>query len=163
HSVEQELKAGADWRETLRPLLTPSPERNPESVLVPLGQEIAFAGRLARQFGTVGGIPAGFRTTAADSLGRLESQRGLAAAGPVAQAHRSAYPLVQGPMTRVSDVVPFCLEVARNGALPFLALALLRGPECRQLLTQARDQLGSRSWGVGILGFVPPELRAEQL
>ncbi len=48
--------------------------------------------------------------------------------------------------------------------MPFLALALLReaGGSRRSCVTRAR-QLAGRPWGVGILGFVPPELRAEQL
>ena len=41
------------------------------------------------------------------------------------------YPILQGPMTRVSDVAPFAEAVAREGGLPFVALAMLRGPEVR--------------------------------
>ena len=67
-------------------------------------------------------------------------------------------------MTRVSDVPGFAQAVADGGGLPFLALALLREPEVRTLLREALpQQLAGRPWGVGILGFVPPELRAEQL
>ena len=47
--------------------------------------------------------------------------------------------------------------------MPFLALALLREAEVRTLLRESARQLAGRPWGVGILGFVPPELRAEQL
>jgi acyl transferase domain-containing protein len=47
--------------------------------------------------------------------------------------------------------------------LPFLALSLLRGPEVEKLLRETRELLGDRPWGVGILGFVPVELRDEQL
>src|SRR5262249_41595840 len=45
----------------------------------------------------------------------------------------------------------------------FLALALMRGPDVRTLLSSASEQLAGRAWGVGILGFVPPELRHEQI
>ncbi len=47
----------------------------------------------------------------------------------LARSHGTRYPILQGPMTRVSDVVPFAAAVAEGGALPFLALAMLRGPE----------------------------------
>src|SRR4029077_1603095 len=47
--------------------------------------------------------------------------------------------------------------------LPSLALALLPGSEVEPLLHQTAELLGDRPWGVGILGFVPPELREEQL
>ena len=50
-----------------------------------------------------------------------------------------------------------------EAALPFLALALLREQEVRTLLQETARALGAHAWGVGILGFVPPELRAEQL
>ena len=66
-------------------------------------------------------------------------------------------------MTRVSDVAGFAQAVAQDGGLPFLALALLREQDVRSLLNDASKLLGPRPWGVGILGFVPPELRAEQL
>ena len=66
-------------------------------------------------------------------------------------------------MTRVSDVPGFCHAVASAGALPFQALALMRGPEAARLLEETRRELGDLPWGVGLLGFVPPELRKEQL
>ena len=66
-------------------------------------------------------------------------------------------------MTRVSDVSPFCRVVADHGALPFLALALLRGHEVGRLLTETKERMGKLPWGVGILGFVPAALRKEQL
>ena len=73
------------------------------------------------------------------------------------------YPILQGPMTRVSDVVEFAGAVAEGGALPFLALATLRGPEVADLLARASATLAGRPWGVGVLGFVSPELRGEQI
>ena len=67
-------------------------------------------------------------------------------------------------MTRVSDTAAFAEAVAEGGALPFLALALLRGPRGpRACWPRRRDRLAGRPWGVGILGFVPPELRREQI
>jgi NAD(P)H-dependent flavin oxidoreductase YrpB (nitropropane dioxygenase family) len=66
-------------------------------------------------------------------------------------------------MTRVSDTAAFAEAVAVGGGLPFLALAMLRGPEVRALLDDARSRLGGRPWGVGVLGFLTPELRREQV
>jgi acyl transferase domain-containing protein/NAD(P)-dependent dehydrogenase (short-subunit alcohol dehydrogenase family)/NAD(P)H-dependent flavin oxidoreductase YrpB (nitropropane dioxygenase family) len=66
-------------------------------------------------------------------------------------------------MTRVSDTSAFAAQVAEGGALPFLALALMRAHEVEELLRDTRRALGDRPWGVGILGFVPSELRREQL
>ena len=82
----------------------------------------------------------------------------------VAQSHGTRYPLVQGPMTRVSDRAEFAAAVADGGALPFLALALMRGAGGRR----AAGAHGASCWASapgasGVLGFVPAELRAEQL
>ena len=73
----------------------------------------------------------------------------------MAESHGTRYPIVQGPMTRVSDRADFALAVAEGGGLPFLALALLRGPQVAELLEETKRKLGDQPWGVGILGFVP--------
>ena len=67
-------------------------------------------------------------------------------------------------MSRVSDRARFAAAVAEEaGGLPFLALTLMSGPEVRELLRETRELVGDRPWGVGILGFVPPEVREQQL
>ena len=76
---------------------------------------------------------------------------------------RRRYPVVQGPMTRVSDRPAFAEAVAEDGGLPFLALALMDGDQTRQLLRETAERLGDRPWGVGVLGFAPPEVREAQL
>ena len=73
------------------------------------------------------------------------------------------YPVVQGPMTRVSDRPAFAKSVAEGGALPLIALAMLKGSQARPILEETRDQLADRPWGVGILSFVPQQLREEQV
>ncbi|MBW1880744.1 MAG: acyltransferase domain-containing protein, partial [Deltaproteobacteria bacterium] len=44
-----------------------------------------------------------------------------------------------------------------------LALSVLRGEALRAMLSDTRDRLGELPWGVGMLGFAPPEIRADQL
>ena len=73
------------------------------------------------------------------------------------------YLIVQGPRTRVSDTAEFANAVSQGGALPMLALALLRGSQVRDLLHKAKELMGDRSWGISILGFVPQALRSEQM
>lgn len=63
----------------------------------------------------------------------------------------------------MSDRPAFAAEVARHGGLPFIALALMAPSAARDLLDQAKALMADRTWGVGILGFVPPELRRGQL
>jgi acyl transferase domain-containing protein/NAD(P)H-dependent flavin oxidoreductase YrpB (nitropropane dioxygenase family)/NAD(P)-dependent dehydrogenase (short-subunit alcohol dehydrogenase family) len=131
--------------------------------LWPLGQDVAFASHLAGRYHTVGGVLEAFRQAVAAHLREARRLRPLDAASPLAQSHGTRYPIVQGPMTRVSDRAEFALEVAEGGGLPFLALALMRGSEAGALLEETKRLLGDRPWGVGVLGFVPLTLRQEQM
>jgi len=72
------------------------------------------------------------------------------------------YDLLQGPMTRVSDTPEFIDAVSANGALPFFAAAMLRPDELRKKLESTKLLLGNRTWGVGLLGFLPKEIREPQ-
>ncbi|HET6951923.1 MAG TPA: nitronate monooxygenase, partial [Acidimicrobiales bacterium] len=131
---------------------------------LPAGQDAAFAARFATRYGTVGGMVAGLRGAVADHLAAARATEPLAPGHGVATTTGTRYPVVQGPMTRVSDRSAFAAAVAEGGGLPFLALALLRGEsEVRPLLEETAELLGDRPWGVGVLGFVPKELRDEQL
>ncbi|HEV3215450.1 MAG TPA: beta-ketoacyl synthase N-terminal-like domain-containing protein [Vicinamibacterales bacterium] len=129
----------------------------------PLGQDATFARTLARRFRSVSGILSGLSEALSEHVTTAQQLRPLDRGAPLAVAHRTEYPILQGPMTRVSDTAPFADAVAKAGGLPFLAFALLRGPEVRSLLAATKELLADRSWGVGILGFVPNELREEQL
>ncbi len=128
-----------------------------------IGQEAARAAGLARRFVTVGGIVQAVERAIDEGLRGARGLRPLAEGSPLAESHGTRFPIVQGPMTRVSDSIAFAEAVADGGALPFLALALMRGDDVRRLLVEAAERLAGRVWGVGILGFVPPELRREQI
>jgi acyl transferase domain-containing protein/NAD(P)H-dependent flavin oxidoreductase YrpB (nitropropane dioxygenase family) len=128
-----------------------------------IGQEAVFAAPLAARFRTVRGVIEGFRDA---GQGHVRISRTINSIGPdsaLAHSHGTRYPIVQGPMTRVSDTAEFALEVANGGGLPLLALALMSAPEVSTLLKRTRALLGGRAWGVGILGFVPQELRAKHI
>jgi acyl transferase domain-containing protein/NAD(P)H-dependent flavin oxidoreductase YrpB (nitropropane dioxygenase family) len=150
----------AEWREAVvQRIGWDSPERN---VLL-LGQDATFAAPLAERFKTVGGVMGAIREAIPAHCRAASRIRPLGEGAALARSHRTLYPIVQGPMTRVSDIAAFALAVAEGGALPFLALALMREPEVKALLEDTRTRLGELPWGVGILGFVPPELRQEQM
>lgn len=130
--------------------------------LLPLGQEVAFAATLADRHHTVAGILSAVKK-GIDGYPRMASlQQALSRDAPLAAAHTTQYPILQGPMTRVSDVAPFCQLVAEHGGLPFLALGLMKPEEVQRLLDETREALGDRSWGVGLLGFVPQNVRQLQ-
>lgn len=131
--------------------------------LLPAGQDAAFARPLADRFRTVGGILRGLAASLRRHLETARRHPVLARGAGLAADLGLEFPVLQGPMTRVSDRAAFAEAVAGAGALPFLALALLRGEEAAALLAETSRRLAGRPWGVGILGFVPAELREAQL
>ncbi|TMQ92251.1 SDR family NAD(P)-dependent oxidoreductase [Actinomadura soli] len=125
------------------------------SRLLPVGQDGPLAAALAGRHKTAGGVVQAVRDEIASHL------RAAVRVEPLA---RGPEPVVmQGPMTQVSDGSAFAGAVAQDGGLPFLALALMDGDRVRALLRETSDRLGGRPWGVGILGFAPPDVRAAQL
>ncbi|MEW2360136.1 SDR family NAD(P)-dependent oxidoreductase [Spirillospora sp. NPDC029432] len=131
---------------------------------VAVGQDGAFARPLAERYGTAGGVVQAVREQIAAHIRAAVRAEPLAPRDlPAGAAAARAYPVVQGPMTRVSDRAAFAAAVAQDGGLPFLALSLMNGEEARELLADTAARLADRPWGAGILGFAPPELRAAQL
>lgn len=97
------------------------------------------------------------------AIGDVASDRAdLGAGSAMATALGTELPVVQGPMTRVSDQPGFA-AVAAEGGLPMLALALSNAEQTTALLERTRDELGERLWGVGVLGFAPQDVRSAQL
>ncbi|MGH8640664.1 MAG: beta-ketoacyl synthase N-terminal-like domain-containing protein, partial [Burkholderiales bacterium] len=131
--------------------------------LLPMGQDVAFAEPLARRYVTVAGLLRAFGEGLTSHLEAAELHKPLSTGAPLGVAHGTRYPIVQGPMTRVSDSAPFAQAVADSGGLPMLALAVMRGPAVRELLRDTVQRLHGQPWGVGLLGFVPAELLAEQI
>jgi acyl transferase domain-containing protein/NAD(P)H-dependent flavin oxidoreductase YrpB (nitropropane dioxygenase family)/NAD(P)-dependent dehydrogenase (short-subunit alcohol dehydrogenase family) len=146
----REIKARVGWKD-------------PASNVWLLGQDAAFAAPLAERFQTVAGVLQGLRRAVESHAISAKTLRPIDKESALARSHGTLYPIVQGPMTRVSDRAAFAANVAEAGGLPFLALALMRAPQVAVLLEETRRAIGSKSWGVGILGFVPSELRREQI
>ncbi|WP_223838064.1 type I polyketide synthase [Streptomyces venezuelae] len=126
--------------------------------LLPVGQDGATAARLAARYRTTGGVLRAVREAAA---GHLAAAVRSAPLRPSSDGGR--LPVAQGPMTRVSDQAGFAAAVAEGGGVPYLALAVMEGPDVRRLLAETAERLAGRPWGVGLLGFAPAELRREQL
>ncbi|SMX34720.1 type I polyketide synthase [Actibacterium lipolyticum] len=127
-----------------------------------VGQDAAFARRFADTYSTLGKALDAIADSAAKLTQLAQELKPLAEGSPLAQATGTRYPIIQGPMTRVSDTSDFAVAVAKGGALPFLALALMRKAEVAALLEETKAKVGDMPWGVGILGFVDDALREEQ-
>ena len=148
-----------DWNEAVSKLIDARRERDR---LILAGQDAAFASDWARQAPSVGRALRLLESRVSAQVRAADNARVLDADGPLAASHGTRFPVVQGPMTRVSDVPEFCRDVAVEGGLPFLALALMGETQVRSLLERTKAMLGDRPWGVGVLGFVPQEIRSQQ-
>ncbi|WP_424964731.1 SDR family NAD(P)-dependent oxidoreductase [Dinoroseobacter sp. S375] len=133
-----------------------------EDALWLVGQDAAFAQGLKARFGTLKSALDGIAAAAVDLVAQAKTLAPLAPGSALTATTGTQYPIIQGPMTRVSDVSGFAVAVADGGALPFLAFALMREAECATLLAETKAQIGNKPLGVGILGFVDDALRAEQ-
>lgn len=130
---------------------------------IPMGQDITIGTDLFKQYKKLPRLVFAFREAMHGHLRQAKHLNPLAAHNALARTLGTHYPIAQGPMTRVSDVPAFAAAVADAGALPFVALSLLKGEKARDLIRETRERAGGKPWGVGILGFADPELREEQL
>lgn len=129
----------------------------------PVGQAIGLATTCAEKHANLSHLLEAIRSAAVELPRRAGSRRAMASGAKLAGAQGTEFPIVQGPMTRVSDVPEFASAVAEAGGLPMLALALMKKEAALPLLEKTAALLGGKPWGVGILGFVPPDLQAQQI
>lgn len=129
---------------------------------IPMGQDISLAVDLYDEFKTLKKLTFGLKEAMYGHLKQAKALQVIDQDNPLAQELGLKYPIAQGPMTRVSDVPAFANAVAENGALPFVALSLLKGESAKALVMETKELAGEKTWGVGILGFAPQELREEQ-
>lgn len=130
--------------------------------IMPGGQGLVLASGTLRRHRTLGRLIAAIRQ-AWTSLPEAAADRAvLREGGPLSETLGTRFPVLQGPMTRVSDVSDFFVQVADGGGLPFAALALLKGAAAEDLLSRTEAQMQGRPWGVGLLGFAGQEVLAPQ-
>ena len=134
-----------------------------EKGFLPMGQDIALAIDLEARYRKLPKLIFGIEEAVYGHLNQAKSLNVISAGNALSKELNITYPIAQGPMTRVSDVAPFANAVAEAGALPFIALSLLKGETAKNLIIETKRLAGDKTWGVGILGFAPQELRDEQL
>lgn len=134
-----------------------------EKSFLPMGQDIALAIDLEIRYRKLAKLVFGIEEAVYGHLNQAKSLNVISAGNALSKELNITYPIAQGPMTRVSDVAPFANAVAEAGALPFIALSLLKGETARNLIIETKRLAGDKTWGVGILGFAAQELRDEQI
>lgn len=150
--------------EALRSLVLGNTHWNdPARGLLPIGQDVAFAAPWRKRYRHLGALLAAVDEAVRSQPRQAANQLPITQASPLARSLGTRLPIVQGPMTRVSDTAEFALAVAEGGALPMLAFAMLKGRPLEALIERTKELLGERAWGIGLLGFAPQALLDEQL
>ena len=136
---------------------------DPVTGLLPIGQDACFAAPWRKQYQHVAAVLQAIDSAIEGHLRVAAEARPIFEDAPLARSLKLRLPIVQGPMTRVSDVAEFAAAIADGGALPMVAFALLKGAPLERLLADTKKLLGDRPWGIGLLGFAPQVLLDEQL
>lgn len=170
-----ETKIIADHRVLMRPNAPLLPENvsseelkkyftdlDPSHSYIPMGQDISLAIDLYEDFKSLKKMIFGFKAAMYGHLKQAKALYVISQDNRLAKQLGLRFPIAQGPMTRVSDVPLFANAVAEAGALPFIALSLLKGEQAKALVMETKALAGEKTWGVGILGFAPQTLRDEQ-
>jgi acyl transferase domain-containing protein/NAD(P)H-dependent flavin oxidoreductase YrpB (nitropropane dioxygenase family) len=134
-----------------------------EKSYLPLGQDITLSADLFGRYKKLSKLVFGIKEAIYGHLNQAKSLNVISPENPLAKELNLTYPIAQGPMTRVSDVAQFADAVSGAGALSFIALSLLKGETAKNLIKETKRLAGKKTWGVGILGFAPQELRDEQM
>ncbi len=135
---------------------------NPHRQLMALGQAVCFAASYRKRYRSMAGLAAAI-AEAVERYPRQAAKHALNQQSPLAQSLRVDLLVVQGPMTRVSDTPAYVKAVSQGGALPMLALALMKGEGLKRTLAETEALLAEQPWGIGLLGFAPQALLDEQI
>ena len=135
----------------------------PDQYLWPLGQVASWASWTRDNYSSIGHLVQSVLEGSQAQVSTAAVAQPLSEGAPLAASHKTRFPVVQGPMTRVSDQPLFARAVADSGALPMVALALCKGQETRAILEETSALLGDAPWGVGLLGFLTPDILEVQL
>ncbi|UXI69008.1 type I polyketide synthase [Tahibacter amnicola] len=156
HRRLPELDMQATAADVLQSLSQPDPP-------VLAGEDVALADLFVALYGDLATLVDATTRAMEGHLRQAKAYYAFAPDSAFAREHRLRYPILQGPMTRVSDSPDFAHAVAAEGALPSIALAVMKPDDARQVLQQTQARLGDLPWSAGLLGFLPPELYTRQV
>lgn len=136
---------------------------NEASTNFPVGQGIVFAQQFAEKGLGIRDVLKVYNSALNNSIEKIKIDFPFSPGSSIAKLHNVKYPLVQGPMACVADNLNLAEKVAKQGALPFIALAELSSKQRRKLLKKTRSVLGEQPFGAGIVNFDSSENIEEQV
>ncbi len=128
-----------------------------------IGEEVSWASEFGLRYGTLPDLMQALEQAMLDHYAVLGKHYPLGRGNALTNELKTEFPILQGPMTHVSDCPEFLAQVAEHGAVPFAALALNKGEKLEALMMETQKKVGGRPWGVGLLGFAPKALQDEQI
>jgi acyl transferase domain-containing protein/NAD(P)H-dependent flavin oxidoreductase YrpB (nitropropane dioxygenase family)/NAD(P)-dependent dehydrogenase (short-subunit alcohol dehydrogenase family) len=130
--------------------------------VLPLGQDIILSSDLADQYKSIKLLVCALKRTVSSHVKQARNSNIFSQSGHTANILGTKYPIVQGPMARISDTPGFLRCVADGGALPILAMSMMKGNAAADALRAMAAAMDGQPWGAGILGFAYPKTLAEQ-
>ncbi len=124
---------------------------------LPVGEGIDLGKDNASRYRTLGRLIRAYQNCGTATPPGLETLR------TIAEEFGVDYPIIQGPMSRVSDNPEFAQSVAREGGLPTIAAAMLTAKSLKPILEKTSELLPDRPWGVGLLGFIDSQHLQSQI
>jgi acyl transferase domain-containing protein/NAD(P)H-dependent flavin oxidoreductase YrpB (nitropropane dioxygenase family)/NAD(P)-dependent dehydrogenase (short-subunit alcohol dehydrogenase family) len=134
-----------------------------EQGCLPLGQDAILALDYALEYRRLRYLVKAIEQATDSHLRLAQTRDALTRGDAMSDYLGTELPLAQGPMARISDVPAFLRNVADGGALPFLAMSMMRGEAAKRALAETAEALEDKAWGVGILGFAYPKMLEEQI
>ncbi|MBX9652610.1 nitronate monooxygenase, partial [bacterium] len=150
--LDRAIAAREDWRSLLLDALA-------AGTLIPVGQDVLLAERLAVRHTNVAGIIKAYRLRSRENFKMSSRNEVLAPAAPLAEALGIKYPIIQGPVAGITEAPSFCRLVSDAGALPLLALSGQNVDEAKHLLDGTAKAMGEQPFGVAIPYSSTVELR----
>ncbi|PQL90385.1 type I polyketide synthase [Apibacter adventoris] len=131
--------------------------------ILPMGQDITLSVNFVDQYKNLSHFIFAIHEASYGHLLQAQSLNILSSENNLCKDLNIKFPIAQGPMARVSDVPEFAKKISQEGALPFIAMSLMQGNTAKNTVLKTAKLLKDQTWGVGILGFAPVQLRDEQM
>lgn len=149
-----------EWRPADMAALAMHAEGHLESLLLhnderlaPMGEGVLLSCGWSQEGMSCSDLLALYQRCAAREVGLQVS--GVAGRTAMADWLGTRLPVVQGPMTRVSDCAAFARAVATAGAMPVIAAAMLPPERLAEIMRDTASFCAEAPWGVGLLAFRP--------
>jgi len=127
---------------------------DPEKNLIPLGQDFTLSGDYVGRYHHLDALIDAMEQAVVGHVNQARFKPAIRRNSEFAQEMGTEFPIIQGPMARVSDEAAFLSCVAAAGAMPMLAIGMATPEATASMLKRASDLVRPKPWGAGLLGFI---------